>query len=446
MKRLLIIGLLVMTAASAHAAGSLKRTVLPNGLVVLAVEDRASAVAAFHLAARYDAFGVPPRKAGVAAVSQQALQHDLYELLKQDPWQELGTHLRGTRAGIMPNTEPDYCEIRGKIPYEVLPQALQAAGKLLLGQQPITDEGLQQAKAVLAAAQADSPSQVIEGTYYAFLRALHGPRSALARPVQGAAESMAAISATDVVAFRRTYTVPGNSVLTVVGPAAVDDLVDLATLAMGSYPSGEGKVPASTAPIAGRSRSCAAQQEGWRGISLMVGVPAPDYGTRDFLVAQLVYSLLEGEGGRLASDPVLRSGLGLNRIVSRESEPVSVTVLPPMPGPRPAIILHMVMSPRQMEQARLELLKHFLALQQEPPSAGELERAKQRLTNSYAQLRLDRAGFAKAVSCYEIYGADPAAAWQADAQIQAITGEDVTALANRWFGTHAIGVLMPGDD
>lgn len=446
MKRLVIAGLLIIAAASAQGAEALKRVVLPNGLVVLAVEDRASAVAAFHLAARYDPFGIVPRKNGVAAVSQQALQHDLYELLNQEPWQRLSEQLRGTRAGIMPNTEPDYCEIRGKVPHEVLPQALQAAGKLLLSQQPISDEQLQQAKTVLMAAQADDPSQVIEGTYYAFLKALYGPRSALARAVQGSPATLEAISATDIVAFRKTYMVPGNSVLTVVGPHPVDDLVDLATLAMGSFPKGNSKVAASTAPIAGRPRSYAAQLEGWRGISLMVGVPAPDYGTREFLVAQLAYSLLEGQGGRLASDPVLRSGLGFNRIVGRESETAAVTVLPPMPGPRPAIILHMVMSPRQMEQARLELLKHFLALQQEPPTAAELERAQQRLTNSYAQLRLDRAGFAKAISCYEIYGSDPAAAWQADAQIQAVTGNDIVALAKRWFGTHAIGVLMPGDE
>ncbi|MBU0608038.1 MAG: hypothetical protein KKI08_09115, partial [Armatimonadetes bacterium] len=154
----------------------------------------------------------------------------------------------------------------------------------------------------------------------------------------------------------------------------------------------------------------------------------------------------EGKGGRVAADAALRGGLGVNRLVGRGQDPPSVTVLPPMAQPRPVLILHMVMAPRQMELARELLLKHFLTLQKEPPTAAELDRAKRHLINSYARLRLDHAGFAKSLSCYELYGGDISLAWDAENRIEAVTGPDLVALARQWFGEHAIGVLMPGDE
>ena len=145
MRCLLPFGLLVVVA-SAQAAPNFKRVVLPNGLTVLAVENRGSAVAGLHLGVRYDPAGIGPARAGVAALSQQVLQGQLRELLKQEPWEQLGQQLRGTRAGLVANTECDYCEIRGHVTDDMLPQAVQLAGRMLLGQQPVKPEDLQAAR------------------------------------------------------------------------------------------------------------------------------------------------------------------------------------------------------------------------------------------------------------------------------------------------------------
>jgi predicted Zn-dependent peptidase len=435
MRRLLPLALLLTTAlTAAHAAGP-TRVVLPNGLVVIAVADRTSAIAGLHLAARYDPVAARP---GLAALSQQALQLQLADLLREDPWQELGQQVRGTHAVLLANTEHDYCEVRAKVTSDLLPQALQLAAKVLLGQVAPSAEQLQGAREVLLASQRDGSNAVIEGTYNCFLKALFGRRSWLARPVQGSTDALSALTA--------AYMTPNHAVLTLIGPRATDELVDLARLAAGPYPAGAAAVAPAPAAVAPQPRVCVAQQPGWRGVSLMVGVPAPTYGTPDFLKAQLIYTLLEGKGGRLAEDTALRGGLGLNRIANRGQEPPAVTVLPPMAQPRPVLILHMVVMPRQMELARQELLKHFEVLKVEPPTAAELARAKARLVNSYARLRLDPANMTKALSCCELYGGDVALAWRADDLIEAITGDDLVAVAKQYFGLHAIGVLMPGDE
>ncbi|MBU0610111.1 MAG: insulinase family protein, partial [Armatimonadetes bacterium] len=331
--------LLTVVYAAADTPANLRRVVLPNGLTVLAVEDRGSAVAGLHLAARYDPAAIPLEHAGLAGLSQQLLQIQLAALLHEDAWQELSRQLHGTRAGVAANTEADYCEIRGKITDGVLPQALQVAGKLLLGHPQVTAEQLQAARDILIEDLKDDSNVVIQETYYCFLKALLGRQSPLARPVQGSAASLRALTADDVAAFRATYMVPNNAVLTIIGPRSTRDLAGLARLAVGQYAAGQTTVPAQTAAATSHSRVCVAQQNGWRGVSLMAGVPAPSYGTTDFLKAQLIFTLLEGKGGRVAADAALRGGLGVNRLVGRGQDPPSVTVLPPMAQPRPVLIL-----------------------------------------------------------------------------------------------------------
>jgi len=380
MKRLILTGLLFAVVAVAQAAPNVKRVVLPNGLTVLAIEDRVSTVAGFHLGVRYDPAANSVPHAGVAALSQQVTQAQLSETLNQDAWRDLAQQLRGTRAALIANTEVDYCELRGKVTDDMLPPALQLVGRLMLGRPAIAPEQLQAAREILLASEKDDTNAVMEQTFYSFLKAFHGAGSPLAQPVQGTPDSLRALTANDVTAFRAAYMTPNNAVLTLVAPRSVSDLVSLAKLAFGTYAAGGTAVKPPTTPGPASSRVHVAQQTGWRGVSLLIGVPTPSYGTAGFYRAQLIYTLLEGRGGRLDTDSALRGGLGANRIVGRpEAEPPPAAVLPPTAQPRPFLLLHMVVAPRQMEQARRALLWHFQALQTDPPTAAELDRAKGRL-------------------------------------------------------------------
>jgi zinc protease len=445
-KSCLILAGVLALASSALAAVPYTRVVLPNGLVVIAVEDRSSAVAAFHLGIRYDPSDIPASHGGLAAVSQQLHQNELRGLLKEEPWRELGEQTRGTQAALLLNTELDYCELRGKVSNEMLPQALQLASRVEFNAPEITDEQLQQVREVMLAAQQDAAERLVELTFQRFARSLYGPQSPFIRPVIGTAETVAAVSAGDVSSFRMTYMGTNNAVLTIIGPRSAADLIALARLTLGDCKPAHTTVKFAPLPLPTRSRVSVAQQQGWRGVSLMVGVPAPRFGTPDFVKAQLIYTLLEGDGGRLSKSDVLRSGVGVNRIATREDQPSPVTILPPMATPQPFLVMHLVVAPRQMEEAREELLKQFETLTKEPVTAAELQRAKERLTNSYAVLRLARPDFAKDVACHELYGGNVDLAWQAEDVIAATTAADLMAVAKQYFQYHAVGVLMPGDD
>lgn len=437
----------LLLATAAGAAPSHQRAVLPNGLTVIAVQDASSAVGAFHLAVRVNPESVPRAQWGVLALSQQTLQVALRDLYKQEPWRALGEDVQNTRAVLSTNTEPDYAEVRCQLAAPSLPLALQLAGKLAFGGVPATSEQVTTARDALSNVVADAGENMLEATYYRLLRAFHGNQSPLARPVVGTDAALAALGADEVHAFRSTFLGPNNASLCVIGPYPPARLIELAREAMGSYPASKTTSARPPTPaLPAESRVSVASLPRWRAASVMVGVGVPPYGTAGYLQAQLIYTLLDGPQGRVRSDRELNSGLGLNRIMGREGEQPPVAVLAPMAAPRPLLIMHMVTAPRLMETARAALLGHFLAFATRAPQPAELDAGKQRLINAYAMMQLSRLNLAKELNCYEVYGQDYARAWSAPDLIRQITAEDLQKLARDSFQTHAVGLLMPGDE
>ena len=439
--------LLVGVAGVAAAAPASQRVVLPNGLAVIAIHDDSSAIGAFHLAVRVNPASVPKSALGVIALSQQVAQLSLKDLLTQEPWVALGEDVRNTRAALTLNTELDYAEARCQLPAQSLPVALQVAGKAIFGTPDCTPQQAAAAKDILTNAIADGQDNVVENTYYHFLEAFFGKQSALAQPAEGTPETLGALAATDIVAYRNTFIGPNNASLCVIGPQSVSELVGFARAALGEYaPSKTTATREPAPPLPVESTISVAQLPRWRGASLMVGVGTPPYGTDGFLRAQLIYTLLEGEQGRLRQDKELRGGLGLNQLMNRGDDQPTVTLLAPMAMPRPLLVMHMMTVPRLMETARTVLLGHLLAFAKTAPAEAELSAGKQRLINAYAMMQLSRLNFAKSVNCYEIYGQDYSRVWKTGEDISAITGEELVTLAKECFQTHAVGVIMPGDD
>jgi len=444
---LAVLVLLVSVAGVASAAPATQRVVLPNGLVVIAIHDDSSAIGAFHLAVRVNPASVPQSALGVVALSQQAAQLTLRDLLTQEPWVSLGEDVRNTRAALTLNTEMDYAEARCQLPAQSLPVALQLAGKAVFGTPDCTPQQAAAAKDILTNAVADGQDNVVESTYYHFLKAFFGEQSPLAQSAEGTPETLGALAATDIVAYRNTFIGPNNASLCVIGPQSVTELVALARAAVGEYaPCKTTAVREPAPPLPAESAVSVAQLPRWRGSSLMVGVGTPPYGTDGFLRAQLIYTLLEGEQGRLRQDKELRGGLGLNQLMNRGDDQPTVTTLAPMAMPRPLLVMHMMTVPRLMETARTVLLGHLLAFAKTAPSEAELTAGKQRLINAYAMMQMSRLNFAKSVNCYDVYGQDYTRAWKAEDAIAAITGEQLVATAKECFQTHAIGLIMPGDE
>jgi predicted Zn-dependent peptidase len=439
----LALGVWLLTTL-AQAAPATSRVILPNGLVVIAVEDRSTPIAVFHLAVRDAASTVPADRAGLAAMTAQLEQARLKAYVSDPGRQALAEEL-AARGNIAFNTETDYCEARGSVTEPNLGAALQAAGQLLFGGEPFTPQEVAAAKDLFAKALTNGGTNVVEATYYRFLRAMYGQASYLARPVTGTVASIAAISADDLNAYRAAYWGPNNASLVVIGPRTPQDLIATARQACGEFkPSAKAAGRVALVPVTESHVSVAALPR-WHGVSVMVGVPVPGFGTKGFVTAQLLYALLEGARGRLEADPELAGNLGLNKLLGRNAES-SVTVLPPPAQTNSFLVMHIVSMPQLMEVARAALLRHFLELTKQPPTPAELSAAVTRLLNSNAQSLLKRPDTAKTINCYELCGADYTAALHYEEQVRQIKATDLVTLAKENFQNHAIGVILPADE
>lgn len=436
----------ILITGAAQAAPPHLRTVLPNGLVIIAIQDDSSAVAAFHLAVRVNPASIAAERAGILALSQQVAQLNLRELYEQEPWRALGEDIDSTRSVLTLNTEVDFAEARCQVAPQSLAAALQLSAKVLFDPTECTPQQVAAAKDVLSNTVADSAENVVESTYYRFLRAFHGKQSPLARPVQGTPDSLMSLSAADVNTFRSTFVGPNNASLCIVGPNTTGELTQLVRAAFEGYARSKTGTPkVSAPPLPAESVISVATQEKWQGSSVMVGVGTPPYGTEGFLQAQLIYTLLEGKNGRLLRDEEIRDNLGLNRLLGRENMQSGLTVLAPMAMPRPCVVMHMLTIPRLMEAAREAMLGHLLAFAARPAEADELSAGKRRLISAYALMHTSRLNLAKSANCYEVYGQDYTRLFNASKDIEAIGAQDLVKLAKDFFGTHAVGLIMPGD-
>jgi predicted Zn-dependent peptidase len=434
-------GLWLVTAGWAAPAD---RAVLPSGMTVIAVQDRTAPVAAFHLGVRFDPLAIERSQAGVAAVVGQALQQELQARLRGEGWRELAEEVRG-RGSLSLNTESDYWEVRCQVTTRQFESALRLTGELLFGEPALSETVIQESRRVLVASLEERSERVVENTYFRFLQAYYGRLSPLAQPVYGNSQSLEGLQAAQVQAFGHAQLTPDRAALCIIGPQVPAETIALVRRMYGEYsPPAAGPRPALPA-LPTESRISVAQLPDWRAASVMIGVPVPDYGTRGFIIAQLMFSLLAGEQGRLERDPQLRGGLGLNRLISRPTEQSGVTVMAPMAVPQPFIAVHLVSLPRLMEQGRQVVLGHLLGLAHQPPEAAEYQGAVDRLLNTYAQSQLQRMSLAKNINCYELYGGDYKLALNFPAVVRSLTPAEVQAVAREHFTRHAIGVILPGE-
>ncbi|NPV46870.1 MAG: insulinase family protein [Armatimonadetes bacterium] len=445
MRRLCAASAILLTAMTAHAAPPHQRITLPNGLVVIAVEDHSSAVAAFHLGVRLG-WGTPsPYPRGLAALAQQINQTKAERWLAEGDSALLHGEMQAGAALVL-NAEPDYLEARAQATDANIGRALALAGRALFGSDEPTEPDLAQAKATLLAANRPSLQRVVELTYYEFTKALYGRDSSLAGPVWGSDDDLVHVNVGAVSDFASQRVGPNNACLCIVGPRKASSLIEMAREALGSYQPAVQTIEPSVQDPVGRSKVSVSTLAGWRGASIIVGVPVPGYGGRGYLAAQLVYMMLSGPDGRLAEDPRIEETLGLNRVAGRRQEGGPVTLLPPMAGPQPFLAAHVVAQPRQLEAARALLLSHFMAFTESPPSADELARAKKRLVNGSALAQLGHINAAKALNLYELYGVGLEPAWRVQSDVLSLGAQEIMAMAREYFARHAVGVVLPGPD
>ncbi|HKH45765.1 MAG TPA: pitrilysin family protein [Thermoanaerobaculia bacterium] len=193
-------------------------------------------------------------------------------------------------------------------------------------------------------------------------------------PVIGYMEDIAAATLEEVRSFFRTYYTPNNAVLTLVGDFDPDDALVKVERYFGEIPAGPPLPPVEVPQRLAGGEQREVREDDVRLPRIYLGYRAPAYGQREWYAADLLTSVLSGgKSSRLFQDLIY------NRQIAQDvgvyvSPYEEVSTLMVVATARPGVAVE------TLERA---LTEHLDRAASEPPSAQDLERARNRMLTEY---------------------------------------------------------------
>ncbi|NNE08596.1 MAG: insulinase family protein [Gemmatimonadetes bacterium] len=257
------------------------------------------------------------------------------------------------------------------------------------------------------------------------------------RPASGTKKTIPALKRSDLVRFHRDEYRPSGGILMIVGDVKESEAVAAAKRAFGSWRgngrSGPPEVPGAKGPRRIRTKAHVIAQKSQCDIALgMVGIRRLD---PDFFAAIVLNQILGafGLGGRLG-----------NRI--REQEGLAYYVysaLSPTVGPGPFVIRAGV-HPSQVGRAVALMVEEIDRIRQKKVTDREIEETRRFMIDSMP-LRLEtNEGIAAFHLNEEYYGLGPHYLEKYRESVQAVTKEEVLAVAQRLLRPDAFGLSVAG--
>lgn len=436
--------LIVMTAGLCSAAGEARVTTrtLPNGMRVTVTEDRLTDIAAFHLALIVSPADTPEDKAGARELIQQLMLNRLRSAIKPDGELSEIAEAIAADATLAVSSEAEYVEARVAVPTAMLPTALDAIAEAFFADTEYSDDEVATARDQLVEAFGRAAASVTDRTYRLFRRALLG-KSPLAEDIATALAGIATMSTDDVHALRRDLYTPARCSIALVTPLADDEAEAAVAKAFGGY--GTPSAPVRIADVKPATESAVRVAEGadMALASMVVGVPLPGYGTRDFVAGQVAFMLLGGKGGRLVSDTRLSRGMGLALPKSVYEQQPAIEMVAPGPMSVPFLGAHIVANPAFVEDVRQVVLTHIAAVAAGQFTREELARARDQLANQYAVAYDSYSARAQFINLNAVFSGNAGLYAELPKLVDTITAEDVTRVTREYFATHAIGLQLP---
>jgi len=425
--------------AVVQAAVPSSRRVLDNGLTVLAVEDMSTQVAGIGLVINASAADEPDVRRGERALLQQLiLTAGRAQLLESE--QLVSPRVLASR-GIVVHTDYELCEGLFSCAADELGAALKVAAQVFFVP-PLDEAHLQEAKQLVREAYDQAHSTPWQATFELFRKAFYGS-GPLAEALHAEPGLLAAVTPADIKTLHDEQYVASNAFLCVVAPLSAAEVMSEVEQAFGSLPTRSAPKAKPLPALPETSEVEVGSSEALGQASMVVGVALPPFGSDDFLVGELIVELLQGPGGRIERDRALLQALGL-AIPSRlldEHYPIEVMSVPI--SRQPFLAAHALCAPSSIERTRQGLLRHLVALRTQSVSDNEMARARARVINRHALENARPSGAALRLCRYEAFGSAEQSLHIAD-RLESVTKEDLTTVALKYFGRHAIGVQMPG--
>ncbi|MFQ5802916.1 MAG: M16 family metallopeptidase [Candidatus Methylomirabilales bacterium] len=427
--------LLTLLAHGAEAGGlDVFATTLDNGLKVLLLEEHKAPVVTFHIWYRVGSRNEQIGRTGLAHL----VEHMMFKGTERIGSQEFSRRVRRNGGRDNAFTSQDYTGYFVTIAADRIQLPLELEPDRMVNLRLDPAEVKRERSVVMEERRLrteDDPSSALweEVQAAAFKAYPYG------HPVIGWMEDLRQLTRTDVQNFYKTYYVPNNAVVVVVGDFDRTQLLPRIQEAFGSI---------SRAPDPPPVRSDEPPQKGERRImltrpdarlpSLVAGYHVPNLKDPDGYALDVIEVILAGgKSARLYRNLVYEKqlALGAGAYYARVSAAPDLFNLyaSPLPGK----------SVEELEQALFDEIEQ---LKTELVSARELQKAKNQIEASFVFSQDSIFSLARQLASYEMVAGWRY--WEAYLPgIRAVTREDVQRVAQKYFTRQkrTVGVLIPGD-
>lgn len=238
----------------------------------------------------------------------------------------------------------------------------------------------------------------------------------------GTPETVAALTQTDLAAFRDRHLVGRNGVVAVFGNVRAEEVKALVEAALGAMPAGEPALVAPAIPVAPLGEIRVEEIKNKAQAVMMVGYLASDMFSPDRVALELIDEASSDIGSRFFVR--IREQMGLAYFVG------SGSMLGLVPGP---FVFYLGTDPAKLEAVQAALLDEIRLLAEDGLTPEELARAKEKMLGQIDIRNQSNDAFAFAAALDELYGLGANHYRDLRQQIESATLEEVQRVARKYF-------------
>jgi zinc protease len=402
---------------------------LPNGLQVLVVLHHEQPAVSFRLIVKAGSAHEPADRPGVASfvASLLTLGTTTRSAL------EIANLIESAGGAIGAGSANELSFVNGAVIKDRTDEALGLVADVVRNPAFAPEEIERHRRQTLSAMQVgyDDPDYIAGA---AFDRLVYGEHP-YGRPGDGTPESVARIARDDLVAFHRTWFVPNNALLAIVGDLSADEAFAAAERAFGSWARRDVPQTSMAAPPKPSRRVVIIDRPGSAQTEIRVGHIAIPRTSPDFVAFDLAVRILGGEGANRLFG-VLRSERGLTYGASASLHAFKAT--------GNLVAETDTRSAATAESLRL-MVDEFARLQREPVRTAELRGAQDFLAGSFP-LTIEAPGaIATQVLSHIFYGLDLSEIETYRDDVERVTPDDIQRVARQILRPDQLSIVLVGD-
>lgn len=407
----------------------IQRTVLKNGIVVLAIENPAADIISTRIFIRAGSQWEPRNKAGLAHLLSAVITKGTEQLSSL----EIAERIESMGANLNAEATTDYFLLSLKTVSDDWPDILQLAGQILRSPSFPDDEvELEKYLAIQ-----DIRSQKEQPFTIAFdqLRQAMYREHPYALSVLGTEATVSELSRSDLELFHQTYFRPDNIVISLAGRVTPEAAVAQVEQVFGDWQPPETALLTQQLPsVTSQPCQVITLQETQQSV-VMLGYLAASLQDTDYSTLKLLNTYLgNGLSSRLFVELREKRGLAYD-----------VSAFYPTRQSTSTFIVYMGTAPDNTETAMVGLRTEVERLCSDPLSIDELQTAKNKLLGQYALGKQTNAQLAQVYGWYETMGLGLEFDTQFQQNIISVTSEMAQAVASRHFIEPYVSLVGPAE-